>query len=86
MQIRAMAGLVRNATRLAAVGNRVARSTFLKKQLPCIQQVAGIQSKAFRELNGIQRPPPYDYKNKQYTFLNAYFDNTSKRFDENTKV
>ncbi|XP_031626232.1 NADH dehydrogenase [ubiquinone] 1 alpha subcomplex subunit 10, mitochondrial [Contarinia nasturtii] len=81
-----MAGLVRYATRFAAVGNRVARSHLLNKQLPSIQQAAGIQSKAWRELNGIQRPPPFDYKNKTYSLITSWFDRTTHRFDDNTKL
>lgn len=34
----------------------------------------------------LSKPAPYPYKDKGYTFLNAVFDNTLKRFDENTKV
>lgn len=73
----------------------VLRSTILRivpatnvvaKHLPCIQQAAGISSKALRDLRGVKRPPPFDYKNKAYTFTTAIFDKTTKRIDENSKV
>lgn len=51
-----------------------------------MQQTANISSKAWRELNGIHRPPPYDYKNKNYTLSSSWFDKTTKRLDDNSKV
>lgn len=80
-----MAGFVRCTARVALL-NRSAFSRLLNKQLPCSQQVANISSKAWRELNNVQRPPPYDYKNKGYMLYQSWFDKTTKRFDDNTKV
>lgn len=80
-----MAGLVRCATRVTSV-NRGVISMLINKQAPFTQQNANISSKAWRELSGIQRPPPYDYKNKTYTLTSSWFDKTTKRFDDNTKV
>lgn len=55
-------------------------------QLPCLQQAANISSKAYRDLNGIKRPPPYDYKNKPYNYFRSLIDRTTHRFDDNSKV
>lgn len=76
-----MAAVLRSTiSRIAPAAN------LLSKQLPCIQQVAGISSKTWRDLIGIKRPPPYDYKKKTYTFTKAIFDKTTHRLDENSKV
>uniref|UniRef100_A0A7R9PIM0 NADH dehydrogenase [ubiquinone] 1 alpha subcomplex subunit 10, mitochondrial n=1 Tax=Timema genevievae TaxID=629358 RepID=A0A7R9PIM0_TIMGE len=34
----------------------------------------------------VKRPPPFPYKEKQYNLLRSLFDNTTDRFNENTKV
>lgn len=80
-----MAGIVRCANRITLI-NRGVLSMLTNTQTPLLQQSANISSKAWRELNGIQRPPPYDYKNKSYNVINSWFDKTTKRFDDNTKV
>lgn len=81
-----MAGFVRCAARITLVnGNAVAK--LLSKQTAASgPQVACISSKAWRDLNGIKRPPPYDYKNKLYENRHTYFDPTMSRIDENSKV
>lgn len=55
-------------------------------QLPTLNQTANISSKALRDLNGIKRPPPYDYKRKGYNLVQSWFDRTTSRIDENSKV
>lgn len=80
-----MAGLVRCASRITLMNGYVS-SQLLNKQLTVPTQAANISSKAWRELNNVKRPQPYDYKNKRYTVFHSWFDRTSKRFDENTKV
>lgn len=35
---------------------------------------------------GPKKPEPFDYVNKNYTWLRSIFDRTTHRFDENTKV
>lgn len=76
-----MAAVLRSSIlRIAPAAN------LLSKQLPCIHQAAGISSKVLRDLKGIKRPPPYDYKNKPYNFIRALFDKTTQRLDENSKV
>lgn len=80
-----MAGLVRCASRMT-LKNGYVSSQLLNKQLTVPIQAANISSKAWRELNNVKRPSPYDYKNKGYNVFNSWFDRTSKRFDENTKV
>lgn len=54
--------------------------------LPTLLHAANISSKALRDLNGIKRPPPYDYKNKGYNLFQSWFDRTTSRIDENSKV
>lgn len=33
-----------------------------------------------------KKPPPFDYVNKDYTWIHSLFDRTTHRFDDNTKV
>lgn len=80
-----MAGLVKCASRLSLVNGNVL-TKLLNKQLTLSVHAVNISSKTCRELNGVKRPPPYDYKNKRYTVFHSWFDRTSKRFDENSKV
>ena len=42
-------------------------------------------SKELRE-PGYKRPAPFPYKQKPYTFWRALIDDTTQRFDENTKI
>ena len=56
------------------------------KQLPATQQSCKISSKGIRDLNGVKRPPPYDYKGKGYSLWNQVFDTTLHRMDENSTV
>lgn len=78
-----MASLMRG--RISLVNGRTL-SKLLNKHSACTKQLASISSKAFREMNGIKRPPPYDYQNKGYNLINSWFDKTSKRLDDNSKV
>lgn len=80
-----MAGLVRCVSRITLLNGYVS-SQLLNKKLTFSIQAANISSKALRELNNVKRPLPYDYKNDRYTVFHSWFDRTSKRFDENTKV
>jgi hypothetical protein len=50
-----------------------------------IQQKRGIVGKALRE-PGYSRPAPFPYKEKQYNFWRALLDDTTQRFDENSKI
>ncbi|XP_032523905.1 NADH dehydrogenase [ubiquinone] 1 alpha subcomplex subunit 10, mitochondrial [Danaus plexippus] len=73
------------------------RTTFVKVITPVhggkiagctIIQNRSIMGKALRE-SLPPRPPkpaPFDYVNKDYTWLRSLFDRTTHRFDENTKV
>lgn len=54
--------------------------------LPVLQQKCNISSKSMRGTQKLVKPAPYPYKTKGYGFLNALFDSTPSRFDENTKV
>lgn len=54
--------------------------------LPTLNHAANISSKALRDLNGVKRPPPYDYKNKGYNLFQSWFDRTTPRIDENSKA
>lgn len=80
-----MTAVVRCAGRLTLISGN-ALSKLVSKQLPCSFQAASISSKAWRELNGIKRPPPFDYRNKDYTLITSWFDKTTHRLDENSKV
>nr|XP_014089703.1 NADH dehydrogenase [ubiquinone] 1 alpha subcomplex subunit 10, mitochondrial isoform X2 [Bactrocera oleae] len=51
-----------------------------------LTQKASIMGKAMRGGPRIPKEPPYPYKEKRYTVLNSFFDKTSKRMDENSKV
>lgn len=46
---------------------------------------ANISSKSFRDQSK-KRPPPFPYKEKRYTLLRSWFDRTTHRFDENSKI
>lgn len=80
-----MAGFVRCASRITLI-NGNALISLLSKQTLTKQQAAFISSKVWRDLNGITRPPPYDYKNKDYQLRHSWFDQTLSRIDENSKV
>lgn len=56
--------------------------------LPAVstQLQRAIKSKAIRDIEGIKRPPPFDYKNKNYNIFRAIFDVTTSRLDDNSKV
>lgn len=56
------------------------------KHLPSLQQAACISSKAYRDLNGIKRPPPYNYIETPYGYWRSLLDRTTQRLDENSKV
>ncbi|XP_071451167.1 NADH dehydrogenase [ubiquinone] 1 alpha subcomplex subunit 10, mitochondrial [Hetaerina americana] len=66
--------------------------TCLKKSLCKIngnsllfKQCAFISGKALRDKD-IKIPPPYPYKEKEYKFIHALFDRTSRRLNENSKI
>uniref|UniRef100_A0A1B6DH01 NADH dehydrogenase [ubiquinone] 1 alpha subcomplex subunit 10, mitochondrial n=1 Tax=Clastoptera arizonana TaxID=38151 RepID=A0A1B6DH01_9HEMI len=65
-----------------AIKNHICGST-LKQLVPL--SAAYICGKALRDPNKT-RPPPYPYKEKNYKVLNSWFDKTTSRFDENSKV
>lgn len=59
------------------------RSPTLKTATPL--QKAFISSKAMRD-NSKVKPAPFPYREKKFGFFKAYFDHTTARFDENTKL
>lgn len=75
-----MAGVLRISLRGVAAGNKTTAI------LPALQQKCNISSKSMRGSQKLVKPAPYPYKTKGYGFLNALFDSTPSRFDENTKV
>lgn len=75
-----MAGVLRITLRGLTGGHKATVS------LPVLQQKCNISTKALRAANKVVRPAPYPYKEKGYGYLNALFDTTQSRFDENTKV
>ncbi|KAK8743067.1 hypothetical protein OTU49_001509 [Cherax quadricarinatus] len=59
---------------------------FLSSPTPILRpQVATIVSKTLRDKD-YTRPKPYPYKTSNYGFLQAVFDKTTHRFDENSKI
>lgn len=84
-----MSGVLRNGVwRLvkASTSSKVSTELLLKNAVPALHQTCCISGKALRNLEQTKRPAPYDYINKDYTFWEALFDKTTKRFDENSKV
>ncbi|GLV39911.1 NADH dehydrogenase (ubiquinone) 42 kDa subunit [Carabus blaptoides fortunei] len=46
-----------------------------------------ISGKALKIVDtSVQKPAPYPYKEKKYGWINRFFDKTTSRFDENTKL
>lgn len=78
------------AAALRAMAGRVlvpkTGTTFLAASSTQVQPSNGIQTKLFRDMEGIVRPPPFDYMKKDYTFLRSLFDFTRSRIDDNSKV
>jgi len=70
---------------LVALTRNGIRTGFLGATSPVLQTKAGMQGRAARG-GPIQRPKPYPYQTKRYGVLNAFFDKTSWRFDENSKI
>lgn len=60
--------------------------TLTKAATPALTQTCGIAGKIIRETEKWVRPKPYPYKEKDYGFLNAVFDKTTQRFNDNSKV
>ncbi|GBM24347.1 NADH dehydrogenase [ubiquinone] 1 alpha subcomplex subunit 10, mitochondrial [Araneus ventricosus] len=65
----------------------IKRCGFILASTPrfAIVQSASITSKEFRDPN-IKKPAPWPYKTKKFTYFKAFYDFTTKRFDENTKI
>lgn len=78
-----MSGLVRAARITLINGSALSK---LVNQSSVKPLAANISSKAWREMNGVKRLPPYDYKNKPYNLVRSWFEKTSKRIDENSVV
>lgn len=58
----------------------------IRKYQPTIQQVCLISGRTLRGSQKLVKAKPYDYKNKGYNVLNAIFDKTTHRMDENSKI
>ncbi|XP_068155485.1 NADH dehydrogenase [ubiquinone] 1 alpha subcomplex subunit 10, mitochondrial [Drosophila tropicalis] len=82
-------GLVRLVSR-GAVASGPSSNALLKAQtnaLPAaFMQKCNISGKTMRGGPRVPKAAPYPYKTKKYSVINAFFDKTSKRFDENSKV
>lgn len=78
-----MSGLVRAARITLTNGNVLSK---LVKQSSVQPLAANISSKAWREMNGVKRPQPFDYKRKTYNLWHSWYDKTTKRIDENSVV
>lgn len=57
-----------------------------KAKIPTLLQSCGISGKIIRRSQNLVIPKPYPYKDKDYGFIQAVFDKTTKRFDDNSKV
>jgi len=57
----------------------------LRGNAAVLSQVRGIVSKEFRDPN-YKRPAPFPYETKNYSLLRSIFDDTTHRFNENTKI
>lgn len=79
-----MAGVFRVG--VIGVINKSSTKPLAKASIPSLVQSCGISGKILRATENIARPKPYPYKEKPYRFLNAVFDRTTKRFDDNSKV
>lgn len=77
-----MCSLVRiSFTRLAGAGSKLLNSN---KDFQIVRSISSRTTRA-----GEDRPPkpaPYPYNEKSFTLLNYFFDKTSARMDENSKV
>ena len=79
------AGILASAARLSRPSGAENYAVFLSlRRDPCTQQKATITSKAIR--GEVIKPPPFPYRTKKYTSLRAWFDKTSMRMDENSKI
>lgn len=45
-----------------------------------------IQSKVIRDRHPVQKPKPYAYEDKNFNLLTSFFDKTSHRMDDNSKI
>lgn len=67
----------------------VVRPSFLgsgvRLKFPSKVCVAFMTSKELRDPT-IEKPKPWPYETKRFTYLHSVFDRTTKRFDENTKL
>lgn len=79
-----MAGVFRVG--VIGVIHRSSSKPLAKAAIPSLTQTCGISGKILRTAQNIQKPKPYPYTEKGYGFLNAVFDRTTKRFDDNSKV
>lgn len=66
--------------------NKSSTKPLVKATLPTITQCCNISGKTLRGTQKIEKHKPYPYNEKPYGLLNAFFDKTTKRFDENSKV
>lgn len=79
-----MAGVLRFSVILSGISK--SSKPLVKANIPAVVQACGISGKTLRGERKVQRPAPFPYREKDYTFSTAWFDKTTKRFDENTKV
>lgn len=80
----AMTTAVRSTLSRLLVSQRIAGKSMLPAMAMQLQR--SISSKATREIEGIKRRAPFDYKNKDYNIFNSLFDKTMNRLDDNSKV
>lgn len=79
-----MAGVLRFGVIVSGIGKTT--NPLIKANIPVVVQACNISGRVLREVNKVEKPAPYPYRTKEYTLWNAFFDKTTKRFDENSKV
>ncbi|CAO1383107.1 unnamed protein product [Diamesa hyperborea] len=79
-----MAGVFRVG--VVSLINKSSAKPLVKATLPTITQCCNISGKSIRGTQKIEKHKPYPYNEKPYGFLNAIFDKTTKRFDDNSKL
>lgn len=72
--------------RLTASPSAAAPAALLQALPAAFMQKCNISGRTMRGGPRVPKVAPYPYKTKKYSLVNSFFDKTSKRFDENSKV
>lgn len=69
---------------LAITGNKSLAHTKLVSEIQIVRCISGRALKV--EDPDVRKPAPWPYKEKHYNMFHRFFDKTTDRFNENTKV